>query len=414
MALEAHRGEIWLVDLNPISGHEQTMSPRTPINLNQEQSLAITPRLLQAIEMLQMPRLELIQHIAQLMVENPVLEESYEELEDAEDKVAAADNEIPGEDIDHETGLPETEAATEADTPEIRVDKIDGEYRVFVSDYGRPLTLSPRYLSMIKARDSLSDEVRDYLKSHIQSAQWIIESVEHRRKTILRVTEAIFEEQKDFLDRGSAYLKPLTRRDIAEKLGIHESTVIRATSGKYVQTSRGVFPLEYFFSSGVSTASESVKEMIKEMIDKEDPQNPLKDQDIVDRLNQQGFEIKLRTVNKYRNSLNIPNSSIRMASSESVKEMIKEGKQLVLVVSADPFNMSLADMVVVVPLTTRKRGIPLHVEVKPPEAGLKKTSYVMCENIRSISKERLNDRCGVVSDQTMRQVEKRLQLLFEI
>ena len=90
------------------------------------------------------------------------------------------------------------------------------------------------------------------------------------------------------------------------------------------------------------------------------------------------------------------------------------GKRPVLVVSADPFNMGPAELVVVVPLTTRKRGIPLHVEVKPPEAGLKKTSYVMCENIRSISKERLNDRCGVVSDQTMRQVEKRLQLLFEI
>ena len=206
---------------------------------------------------------------------------------------------------------------TEYVTPEVTVDEIDGEYSVFVSDYGPPLRLSPVYRRMIQTRDSLSDEARDYIRSHIQSARWVMESIEHRRKTILRVTETVFETQKEFLDKGPAYLKPLTRREIAEKLGISESTVSRATGGRYVQTPRGVFPLGYFFTSGISTrsggmaSSESIKEMIKEMIGKEDPQSPLSDQDIETRLNQQGFEIARRTVNKYRKSLNIPNSSIR-------------------------------------------------------------------------------------------------------
>ena len=500
------------------------MSLRTTINVTQTmtQKLVMTPKLQQAIKILQMPRLELAQYISQQLVENPVLEEIYDDPEDTgaenetADEIAEADDEVAEVDVDLETGLPdEAEAAPEADSPEldimdddfgdtnweeyfadsaapnsnneweapldddirdtlagagesleehllwqlrmtveseedhaigeaiignmdddgyltvsveeiaelleceaenveqvlqlvqtfdpagvgardlkeclliqleqlgladtvayeivedgylqdlesnhfpqiakslkveldlvraaadaissleprpgrqfssvkpeyvspdITVEEVEGEYKVFMNDYGPRLTLSPYYRRMLRSRDSLPSETREYIRAKMQSANWIIDSIERRRRTILRVTESIFEVQKEFLDKGPAYLKPLTLKQIAERVYISESTVSRVTRNRYVQTPRGVFELKYFFTSGISTesgemaSSESVKETIKDMVDKEDPKSPLSDKDIELQLKGRGLKIARRTIAKYRGELGIPNSSKR-------------------------------------------------------------------------------------------------------
>jgi RNA polymerase sigma-54 factor len=206
---------------------------------------------------------------------------------------------------------------TEIIFPDVTVEESDGEYRIFMNDSGPNLRLSPLYRRMLRSRDSLSSEERDYIRSNMNSARWLIESIESRRITILRVTESIFEVQREFLDKGPTYLKPLTLKEIADRVGVHESTVSRVTRNRYVQTPRGVFELKYFFTSSISTegggarSSLSVKETIKDMVDKEDPQNPLSDKDIELQLKQNGLKIARRTIAKYRGELNIPNSSKR-------------------------------------------------------------------------------------------------------
>ena len=208
--------------------------------------------------------------------------------------------------------------------PDVTVEEVEGEYRVFMNEYGSRLGVSQHYRRMWNSRGSLPNEVRDYIRTKMQSANWIIDSIERRRRTILKVTESIFEVQRGFLDKGSAYLKPLTLKQIADrvqiaadKVGISESTVSRVTRNRYVQTPRGVFELKYFFTSGISTenggmaSSSSVKEIIKEMVDREDTKAPLSDNDIELQLKEKGYKIARRTIAKYRGELGIPNSSKR-------------------------------------------------------------------------------------------------------
>jgi len=164
---------------------------------------------------------------------------------------------------------------------------------------------------------TMQEKDREYIQSKFESASWLMESIERRRRTILKVTESIFDVQRDFLERGHEYLKPLTLRDIADRVGVHEATVSRVVKNRYVQTPRGIFRLKYFFSSGISndeggmTSSISIKEMIKNMIDTEDPKNPLSDNEIEDILKEKGFKIARRTIQKYRSELNILPSSKR-------------------------------------------------------------------------------------------------------
>ena len=145
----------------------------------------------------------------------------------------------------------------------------------------------------------------------------MIKSIEQRKQTIFNVVDAVIRHQRDFLDHGTQYLRTLTLKQVADDLGIHESTVSRAINGKYMQTPRGVFEIKYFFSSGVTgsdgecVSSNSIKSMIKEIIDSEDPKAPYSDQDMVSLLSDRGIEISRRTVAKYREGLNILSSSKR-------------------------------------------------------------------------------------------------------
>ncbi|MGN1414622.1 MAG: RNA polymerase factor sigma-54 [Anaerovoracaceae bacterium] len=202
-------------------------------------------------------------------------------------------------------------------TPDVTVEKIDGEYQVITNEYSAPrLMVSPYYTNL--ARAALDDmELNKYLNEKYNAAIWLIKSIEQRKQTIFNVVDAVIKHQKDFLDHGTKYLKTLTLKQVADDLGIHESTVSRAINGKYMQTPRGVFEIKYFFSSGVTgsdgegVSSNSIKSMIKDIIDGEDPKNPYSDQDMVKLLSDRGIEISRRTVAKYREGLNILSSSKR-------------------------------------------------------------------------------------------------------
>lgn len=201
--------------------------------------------------------------------------------------------------------------------PDVFVEKLKDEYVVNVNESASPrLQINGFYKNMLNqfTRDSLTNE---YLTKNLQSALRIIKSIEQRRNTIYRVCKAIVEYQYDFFEKGLLYLKPLNLKDIADEIEVHESTVSRAVNGKYMQCPNGLFEIKYFFQSGVKGASgegvssESVKLVMKEMIDKEDTKKPLSDQYISDELNKTGINISRRTVAKYRDELNIPPSSKR-------------------------------------------------------------------------------------------------------
>jgi RNA polymerase sigma-54 factor len=202
-------------------------------------------------------------------------------------------------------------------TPDVTVEKIDGSYQVITNEYSVPrLMVSPYYSNL--ARAAVDDaELNKYLNEKYNAALWLIKSIEQRKNTIFNVVDAVIRHQKDFLDNGNQHLHTLTLKQVADDLGIHESTVSRAINGKYMQTPRGVFEIKYFFSSGVTgsdgegVSSNSIKSMIKEIIDSEDPKSPYSDQDMVAMLSERGIEISRRTVAKYREGLNILSSSKR-------------------------------------------------------------------------------------------------------
>lgn len=201
--------------------------------------------------------------------------------------------------------------------PDVIVEKIDGEYVVSTNEYSIPhLMVSPYYTTLSKETKN-DEEVSKYLTDKFNSAIWLIKSIEQRRQTIYNVVTAVVEHQKDFLDKGPKYLKTLTLKQIADVLGVHESTVSRSINGKYMQTPRGVYEIRYFFSSGVAgrdgegLSSNSIKTFIKEIIDGEDPKKPYSDQEMVEILSKRGIEISRRTVAKYREGMNILSSSKR-------------------------------------------------------------------------------------------------------
>ncbi|QDK46579.1 RNA polymerase sigma-54 factor [Bdellovibrio sp. ZAP7] len=203
-------------------------------------------------------------------------------------------------------------------TPDVYVYKVGDDYVVSLNEDGLPrLKISNFYKNMLKTGKTTGDKTQDYIQEKLRSAVWLIKSIHQRQRTIYKVAESIVKHQREFFEKGSEHLKPMVLRDIANDIGMHESTVSRVTTAKYVHTPQGIYELKYFFNSGISSsdgdslASESVKVKIKDLVSKEDPKNPLSDQKIVDMLKVDGIQIARRTVAKYRDVLKILPSSQR-------------------------------------------------------------------------------------------------------
>jgi len=196
--------------------------------------------------------------------------------------------------------------------PDLIVEKIDGQYRVFLNDTGVPrLRISRSYQEVARDKKKLTPENREFIAQKMNSANWMIQAIEQRRQTMLKVMNFIVDRQRDFFEKGVEYLKPLTLREVAEVINMHESTVSRVTNEKFVQTPRGVLPLKFFFSSALATSSgedasaRSIRAKLEKMVAEEEPKKPLTDQQIVHLFQEQGIQIARRTVAKYRDQLGI-------------------------------------------------------------------------------------------------------------
>ena len=196
--------------------------------------------------------------------------------------------------------------------PDLIVEKIDGEYLIFANETSLPrLRISQSYRDVAKDHRQFTGENKEFISSKLNAATWMIQAIEQRRQTMLKVMNFIVDRQRDFFERGVQYLKPLTLREVADYIEMHESTVSRVTNKKFVQTPSGVYSLKYFFSSGLQTASgedisaRGVRDKIKHLVADEDSRKPLTDQAIVDFLQHEGVKIARRTVTKYRDQLHI-------------------------------------------------------------------------------------------------------------
>lgn len=200
--------------------------------------------------------------------------------------------------------------------PDVIVSKNKNRWRVELNPDSTPkLRINNQYASLIRRADSSSDNT--YLKNNLQEARWFLKSLQSRHETLLKVATCIVEHQRDFLEQGAEAMKALVLRSVADEVGLHESTVSRVTSQKYMLTPRGLFELKYFFSSHVATnsggecSSTAIRAMIKKLVSQENVRKPLSDNKIADLLQEQGIEVARRTIAKYRESLNIPSSSDR-------------------------------------------------------------------------------------------------------
>lgn len=198
------------------------------------------------------------------------------------------------------------------------VEKVDSDYIVFHNDTALPrLRLSRSYREVARDKGKFKGENKEFISNKLNNANWMLQAIEQRRQTMLKVMNFIVNRQRDFFEEGIEHLKPLTLREVAEVINMHESTVSRVTNQKYVQTPRGVFPLKFFFSSGLSTDSgedvsaRGIKARIRKLVSEEDPKKPLTDQAIVDILKREGINIARRTVAKYRDQLGILSARMR-------------------------------------------------------------------------------------------------------
>lgn len=202
--------------------------------------------------------------------------------------------------------------------PDVYVMKVEDQYVAVLNEEGLPqLRISPVYRRLLDKGAGNSDETRAYVKDKFRSALWLIKSVEQRQKTIHKVATSIINFQRDFLDRGIEHLRPLVLRDVANDIGMHESTVSRVVTNKYMHTPQGVFEMKYFFHSGISSSygesvsSVTIKQRIRKIIEAEDARKPLSDSKIVSILQREGLVLARRTIAKYREELKIPTSNQR-------------------------------------------------------------------------------------------------------
>jgi len=202
--------------------------------------------------------------------------------------------------------------------PDVVVVKVDDDYQVILNEDGMPsLRINALYQNVLRQNDGMQSDTREYLEEKFRSAIWLMKSVEQRRQTLLRVTKSLCKFQRKFLDKGLAYLKPLVLKDVADDIGMHESTVSRVTTNKYVYTPQGVFELKFFFHSGLESldgdamSSVSVKDIIRKAVVAEDARKPLTDQQLMMILEAKGVKIARRTIAKYRQELHIAPASRR-------------------------------------------------------------------------------------------------------
>lgn len=221
--------------------------------------------------------------------------------------------------LDPKPGLRFGESEARYIHPDVIVERTDdGNYTVrLVEDWLPPIRISRRTVELLRCTD-LDESTRQKLRKKLQAAEWLVKAVEQRRQTLLKVTQAIIERQRPFLDLGPEHIQPLKMQQIAEQVGVHVTTVSRAVDEKWVQTPRGLFPLRRFFGGGKANeqtgedvAYEVIKQKLLELVAQEDKANPLSDEELVARLNAAGYAVKRRTVTKYRKLLNIPSSRQR-------------------------------------------------------------------------------------------------------
>lgn len=196
--------------------------------------------------------------------------------------------------------------------PDLIVEKVGDDYIVLLNEGNTPsVRISPYYRSLLEGSKDLPEEAKKYLVEKFNSARWLLRAIQQRRSTLLTVVNYMVQAQREFLEHGVSHLKPMVMQEVADALGVHVSTVSRVTANKYIQTPRGIFELKYFFDGkiggkdGEDVSAKSVKVRILELIENEDPQNPLSDQQIANLLNREGLSIARRTVAKYREELKI-------------------------------------------------------------------------------------------------------------
>jgi RNA polymerase sigma-54 factor len=228
----------------------------------------------------------------------------------APDEVQRAADELAR--LDPKPGLQHSAANDQYIIPDLIVDKIDDKYLVFLNDSGLPrLRISKTYQEIARDKKKYDGESKEFINQRLNSAHWMIQAIEQRRQTMLKVMNFIVDRQREFFEKGIDHLKPLTLREVADVISMHESTVSRVTNEKYVQTPRGLLPLKFFFSSGLSTttgedaSARSIKAQIQKMVDDEPTKSPLTDQQIVEMFERKGVRIARRTVAKYRDQLGI-------------------------------------------------------------------------------------------------------------
>jgi RNA polymerase sigma-54 factor len=204
--------------------------------------------------------------------------------------------------------------------PDVFVRKVGEDYVIQLNDDGLPrLRVSRAYRRMLQTMrtEGKQSEAQQFIKDKIRSAVWLIKSLDQRQRTIYKVAASIIRQQREFLDKGIEHLRPMVLRDVAEDIGMHESTVSRVVSNKYMHTHRGLFPMKFFFHSGIdreygdNISSLTVKRKIEQLIQAEDPKRPLSDSELMRILNREGIQIARRTVAKYRDELSIPSSTDR-------------------------------------------------------------------------------------------------------